>query len=385
VRTTSWPEEQVAAVTAAFHSSKRIEGLTHGLYHYPAQFPPDFVRSVIHALSAPHDLVLDPFMGGGSTAVEALAAGRRFMGFDINPLSLLVTEAKTTPLPVAAQVELLDWLEQTFQCASTPLPEDPRLRNAPPHVASVLAGPAEAAGRLVDARSRVAARAVLLSIGQWALEARLEPADRELVQARAIKRLQALLDGLDGLQAAARSHGLRPWELRRRRTLRMGAAANVAATPGLNRMASRVKLLLTSPPYPGVHVLYHRWQVHGRRETALPYWLADAQDGFGPKHYTMGGRSRIGQERYFSSMATTWRSLRRLLREDAVVVQLVAFADAERQLPRYKAMMAAAGFAAIPGLEQTDWRRVPNRRWYNRIDPERAPGGELLIAHVPIR
>jgi hypothetical protein len=99
----------------------------------------------------------------------------------------------------------------------------------------------------------------------------------------------------------------------------------------------------------------------------------------------MGGRSRIGQERYFSSMATTWRSLRRLLREDAVVVQLVAFADAERQLPRYKAMMAAAGFAAIPGLEQTDWRRVPNRRWYNRIDPERAPGGELLIAHVPIR
>lgn len=33
-------------------------------------------------------------------------------------------------------------------------------------------------------------------------------------------------------------------------------------------------LILTSPPYPGVHVLYHRWQVQGRKETPAPFWIA---------------------------------------------------------------------------------------------------------------
>ena len=37
-----------------------------------------------------------------------------------------------------------------------------------------------------------------------------------------------------------------------------------------------IKLVLTSPPYPGVHVLYHRWQVQGRRETPAPFWIVTA-------------------------------------------------------------------------------------------------------------
>jgi hypothetical protein len=39
------------------------------------------------------------------------------------------------------------------------------------------------------------------------------------------------------------------------------------------------KLVLTSPPYPGVHVLYHRWQVDGRKETPLPFMIAGKLDG----------------------------------------------------------------------------------------------------------
>ena len=29
-------------------------------------------------------------------------------------------------------------------------------------------------------------------------------------------------------------------------------------------------LVVTSPPYPGIHMLYHRWQVDGRKETDAP-------------------------------------------------------------------------------------------------------------------
>ncbi len=50
-------------------------GLTHGFYRYPARFSPQFARSAIEAFTEPLDTVLDPFMGGGTSAVEALGLG----------------------------------------------------------------------------------------------------------------------------------------------------------------------------------------------------------------------------------------------------------------------------------------------------------------------
>lgn len=41
------------------------------------------------------------------------------------------------------------------------------------------------------------------------------------------------------------------------------------------------RLVATSPPYPGVHILYHRWQVDGRKEAPLPFVIANMLDGCG--------------------------------------------------------------------------------------------------------
>src|SRR5207249_3416606 len=98
----------------AFHSRKRVGGLTHNIYRYPARFSPRFVRAAVDAFSKAGDLVLDPFLGGGTTAVEALVSGRRFAGFDLNPLSILVTRAKTTPLSSRDRAALRQWVEQSF-------------------------------------------------------------------------------------------------------------------------------------------------------------------------------------------------------------------------------------------------------------------------------
>ena len=45
--------------------------------------------------------------------------------------------------------------------------------------------------------------------------------------------------------------------------------------------APKPKLVLTSPPYPGVYVNYHRWKLRGRREIPAPYWIAGREDGNG--------------------------------------------------------------------------------------------------------
>ncbi len=51
---------------------------------HPTQKPEMVVERVIKASSSPGDVVLDPFMGSGTTAVVASRLGRRFIGFEIN-------------------------------------------------------------------------------------------------------------------------------------------------------------------------------------------------------------------------------------------------------------------------------------------------------------
>jgi site-specific DNA-methyltransferase (adenine-specific) len=51
---------------------------------HPAPFPEELPTRLIHLLSFPGDLVLDPFLGSGTTAVAAMKAGRRIVGTDIS-------------------------------------------------------------------------------------------------------------------------------------------------------------------------------------------------------------------------------------------------------------------------------------------------------------
>lgn len=52
---------------------------------HPFQKPEKLVERVILTSSNPGDLVLDPFMGSGTTAAVARRHGRRFLGFEIDP------------------------------------------------------------------------------------------------------------------------------------------------------------------------------------------------------------------------------------------------------------------------------------------------------------
>jgi site-specific DNA-methyltransferase (adenine-specific) len=49
---------------------------------HPAPFPVELPERLINLYTYPGDLVLDPFMGAGTTAVAALRTGRHFVGFD---------------------------------------------------------------------------------------------------------------------------------------------------------------------------------------------------------------------------------------------------------------------------------------------------------------
>src|ERR1051325_3040399 len=72
--------------------------LTHSYHTYPAKFIPQLAARLISENSNIGDLICDPFMGSGTTLVEAIVNHRRAYGTDINPVAVLITRAKTTTI-----------------------------------------------------------------------------------------------------------------------------------------------------------------------------------------------------------------------------------------------------------------------------------------------
>ena len=73
---------------------------SHHFHAFAARFPPQLPRVFIQGLTSPGDVVLDPMMGSGTAVVEALLAGRRGVGLDIDPLALCLCHVKTRSLPL---------------------------------------------------------------------------------------------------------------------------------------------------------------------------------------------------------------------------------------------------------------------------------------------
>jgi hypothetical protein len=71
---------------------------------YRACFKPQLPRFFIERLTAPGEVVYDPFMGRGTTLVEAALLGRVPCGCDINPLSVHLTQPRLEP-PTARHVD----------------------------------------------------------------------------------------------------------------------------------------------------------------------------------------------------------------------------------------------------------------------------------------
>ncbi|MGI8791609.1 MAG: DNA-methyltransferase [Acidimicrobiales bacterium] len=61
---------------------------------HPAPFPVALPRRFIELYSYEGDVVLDPFMGSGSTAIAAVEAGRHYVGYDTDPAYVELAEGR---------------------------------------------------------------------------------------------------------------------------------------------------------------------------------------------------------------------------------------------------------------------------------------------------
>ena len=65
---------------------------------HPAPFPEELPHRLIQLYSFTNDIILDPFMGSGTTAVSALKSNRKFIGFDTDPSYIKLAENRIDSL-----------------------------------------------------------------------------------------------------------------------------------------------------------------------------------------------------------------------------------------------------------------------------------------------
>lgn len=69
----------------------------HTIHSYPAMMMPRIARNFIHQYASKNSVILDPYMGSGTTLLEGMVENvKKVIGFDLNPLAVLIATVKTT-------------------------------------------------------------------------------------------------------------------------------------------------------------------------------------------------------------------------------------------------------------------------------------------------
>jgi hypothetical protein len=376
---------RASIATTAYVSCYQYESSTYDFYHYPARFPPEVARAVIEEFSQRGAFVLDPFMGGGTSIVEGILLGRRMVGVDINALAHFITTVRTRPISDWDEIQLNLWAADVMLAAEGKMRDTgPPVRNLPPPVRVFMATALDLARKQLTPRQNMFARAVLLRLGQWSLEARggreVQPRRRRLARQLPVL-LDRMLAGMRAFVDQCRSNGIGKRAIQKHRILINRTAVGIDKDEEIANIRRQPSLVFTSPPYAGVNVLYHRWQHRGRRETPAPYWIANVPDGYGAQYYTGGSRTPTGLDNYFGMITGAFTSATKVLADGGHVVQLVGFSDVERQLPTYLECMRMAGLVECSVSGGRLARRVANRRWYAKLKGEVDASTEFLLIH----
>jgi len=356
------------------------EWLTHGFHAYPARMHPGLARVLLEELSVGlGSEVLDPFCGSGTVAVEAMVAGWRSLGSDLDPLALRLARVKTERRDARGRERFLQ------RCADVAAASERRVRDRTEvraqlsaeelawydvHVLKELAGLLAEIRAIKDKRDRLALEMVFSAIVVKFSRQRAETAERTsgkrirkgLPTEFFVRKAEELVRGWAALaEAAPASHHTPRFIQSDARTLPQTLAGEY-----------RCDLVLTSPPYGGT---YDYAQHHARRHAWLGINPKQLREGeIGARRQLSGRRARAGAgtqdsagARWDAQMAAVLVSVATLLSPEGVAVFLVGDAEvggvrlaADKQLERL-AGAAELEVVAVASQPRPDWRGGPPR------------------------
>jgi hypothetical protein len=351
----------------------------HGFHSWPAGMPPAVAATILDGLAdldgQKGGVVVDPFSGGGTVALEAVLHRRPFLGVDLNPLSARVGavrthrrspgEADQFKAVVDAVVERSKRRVRDRVRVRAEVPDDVAAAYAP-HVLPELAGLLEEVAAIdVDEYRRTLA-VVFSSI---------------LTKVSRRRGDTGRLGGSDGEDEkrvgrffASEFFGAKAHELARRQVAlfsRVGPAApkprfvvdDARRLPALLRpvWGRRAALVLTSPPYGGTYD-YARHHAHRLA------WLGLDAERFSRDEIGARRRRDRGPETFDAEVAAVLDAIAESLADDGLAVLLMGDGElggrrvpADAQLERL-APDSGLFVAAVASAPRPDWRGGPPRQ-----------------------
>ena len=210
---------------------------------------PAVARAIVETWSKPGDVVLDPFCGSGTVLVEAMAAGRKAVGVDLNPLAAKLAAFKARPWAAARAAAIPERARAVAERAAHARHGAPKGEGAwfAPHVLVELGNLRGEILREPEGQAREGLELVLSSIlvklSRQESDTRRSKVDKQIARGfpsrlfvRKAEELAAQLTAL-GARLAAGAEAAR---------VNLGDARRL---DGIG--ASTVSLVATSPPYRG--------------------------------------------------------------------------------------------------------------------------------------
>lgn len=111
----AWLEEADILPSIWQANNRRWAAPQHYTCSYMAMFPPALPHYFIRRFTEQGDVVLDPFSGRGTTAVEAIAQNRIGIGNDLNDLAYVLTKGKLANPSLDEALARLDALESGYK------------------------------------------------------------------------------------------------------------------------------------------------------------------------------------------------------------------------------------------------------------------------------
>lgn len=337
--------------------------LTHDLHPYPAKFIPQIPGHLISRLSRRGDLILDPFGGSGTTALEAIRLGRRALSIDANAVGSLIGKVKTCQLtnPVATDLHGIRCL-LTGQLQNLPnddtyyakkfaafIPEIPNCSKWFPN---------SSCGELALIRSGIetletgdAKNIALLALSKIILKSSFQDSEtRYTSKPRHIPVGDTIRDYLASLELVIRSL------IQTQPAIRYGVSNFITAdTRAIEEKlipTDSVDLVITSPPYGNAmdYHLYHRFRLLWIG--CSPQDLARMEIGSHLRHQ----KESNGFEKYAEEMEASLKNIFRVLRPGRHACFVVGDSIYENTLyesaSTYKMIGANVGFNLLCVLER---------------------------------
>ena len=98
---------------------------TPRIHTYAASFGGDFAREAIHKYTNEGSVVLDPFVGAGTTVLESVLANRDAIGIDVDPIACMVSRVLTSRFDVPYLVIATEELKEKLRGFESLLASEP--------------------------------------------------------------------------------------------------------------------------------------------------------------------------------------------------------------------------------------------------------------------